>query len=178
MIYFTSDFHLGHDRNFIYEPRGFKNVHEMNNAIITNFTNDLKWDDELYILGDCMLNDNENGIQLLKQIPGIKHIILGNHDTPARIELYKTIYQTDIIGYATIFKYHKFCALLSHYPTMTGNYSDKGSYVTWNISGHTHSTNKMQYWPQCIYNVAIDAHQCHPVSIETILLDIKEQYNG
>ena len=28
MIYFTSDTHFGHDREFIYGPRGFKNLHD------------------------------------------------------------------------------------------------------------------------------------------------------
>ena len=30
MIYITSDLHFCHDRGFIYGPRGFKSVHEMN----------------------------------------------------------------------------------------------------------------------------------------------------
>ena len=34
MIYLTSDLHLNHNRGFIYEPRGFHSVEEMNEAII------------------------------------------------------------------------------------------------------------------------------------------------
>ena len=33
MIYFTSDLHLGHDREFVWEARGFENVREMTKAI-------------------------------------------------------------------------------------------------------------------------------------------------
>ena len=32
-IWFTSDLHFCHDRDFIYGPRGFKSVQEMNEAI-------------------------------------------------------------------------------------------------------------------------------------------------
>lgn len=174
-IWFTSDLHFGHDRDFIYGPRGFNSVHEMNEALIKNFIDDIAWEDEVYILGDCMLGDNSVGLSFLKRIPGKKHIILGNHDTNARVDLYKDVYQTDIIGYATMFKYHKFTAFLSHYPTLTGNYDDKGSHVVWNLSGHTHSREKFQYWPSVIYNVAVDAHGCHPVEIETVIVDIKKQ---
>ena len=41
MIYFTSDLHLNHDRDFIYVPRGFNSVHEMNEAIIYNWNNNI-----------------------------------------------------------------------------------------------------------------------------------------
>ena len=33
-IWLTSDLHFCHNRDFIYEPRGFASVHEMNEAII------------------------------------------------------------------------------------------------------------------------------------------------
>ena len=39
MDWFTSDWHFCHDRAFIYEPRGFKNVYEMNETIIKNHNN-------------------------------------------------------------------------------------------------------------------------------------------
>ena len=51
-IWFTSDLHFCHDREFIYGPRGFKSVHEMNDAIIKNFNDTVAWDDDLFILGD------------------------------------------------------------------------------------------------------------------------------
>ena len=33
MIYFTSDLHLGHDREFIYKDRGYDNIREMSEDI-------------------------------------------------------------------------------------------------------------------------------------------------
>lgn len=175
MIYFTSDLHLMHDKEFLWAPRGFKSIHEMNDAIVNNFNRIVKWDDDLYILGDIMLCNNDAATQLLKLIPGKKHIILGNHDTAARREIYEQLFQTDVIGYADTFKYGKRHFYLSHYPTMTGNYDDKGSKAVWNLSGHTHSKEVMQFYPQCIYNVALDAHNCEPVEIEQIIEDIKEK---
>ena len=40
-IYFTSDLHIGHDKDFLYKPRGFNNVWDMDNAIIENITHTL-----------------------------------------------------------------------------------------------------------------------------------------
>ena len=56
-IYFTSDLHLCHDRGFIYEPRGFNSIEEMNNAIVENWNSIVTNEDNVFILGDLMLND-------------------------------------------------------------------------------------------------------------------------
>ena len=67
MIYFSSDHHLQHNKNFIYEPRGFKNIYEMNNTIIKNFNSIITWEDDFYLLGDNFLGELESGISLFNQ---------------------------------------------------------------------------------------------------------------
>ena len=52
MIYITSDFHLNHDKPFIYATRGYSSVEEMNKDLITKFNNTVTDEDEVYILGD------------------------------------------------------------------------------------------------------------------------------
>ena len=42
-----------------------------------------------------MLGDNAEGMNILKQLNGIIHIILGNHDTDSRIALYQTLPPSD-----------------------------------------------------------------------------------
>ena len=57
-IWITSDWHFCHSQPFLYEPRGFKNQYEMNAAIIERHNAIVQADDEVYALGDCILNDN------------------------------------------------------------------------------------------------------------------------
>lgn len=64
-IFFTSDLHLNHNKGFIYEPRGFSNCHEHSLGIIDNINQVVKEDDELYILGDVMLEDDEKDCTIL-----------------------------------------------------------------------------------------------------------------
>ena len=59
MVWFTSDLHLGHNKPFLYEPRGFKNIQEHDNAIIENWNKIIRPNDKVYVLGDLMLNDND-----------------------------------------------------------------------------------------------------------------------
>ena len=36
-IFVTSDLHFGHDRGFLYEPRGFSNIEDHDEAVIANW---------------------------------------------------------------------------------------------------------------------------------------------
>lgn len=174
MIYFTSDFHFCHNKPFLYEPRGFSNIYDMNETIIQNFNKSISWDDDLFILGDLFLNDNENGLKYVRRLPGRLHILRGNHDTDARMEMLLSEPRIYYHGYADIFKYKKYIFYLSHYPTMTANYDDKKKYPLINLYGHTHQKTNFYNNNSFMYHVGLDSHNCYPVSIDQIIEDIKE----
>lgn len=182
MIYCSSDCHFGHDRSFIYEPRGFLSIQENDEIIVERFNSIVRPEDDLYLLGDQMLGDNESGVSCLKQINCKLHILWGNHDTDVRKILYNYLPNVvEICGYATMLKYNKWHFLLSHYPTLTANYDDYNKPLkarVWNLYGHTHSNDCFEFmnkgWQS--YNVAVDAHNCYPVNIDSIIKDIKKYY--
>ena len=60
-IWFTSDLHFGHDREFVWKARGFENIEDMNKAIVERFNSKVQPEDTVYILGDSMLGDNTVG---------------------------------------------------------------------------------------------------------------------
>ena len=86
-IWFTSDLHFNHDKEFVWKERGFNSVQEMNDKILENLNACISPDDDLYILGDLFLGGKAD-IEILKSIPGHIHIIAGNHDTPTKIKVY------------------------------------------------------------------------------------------
>ena len=47
MIYFSSDLHLQHSKDFIYKYRGFESVDSMNDTIIKNFNQVITNEDDL-----------------------------------------------------------------------------------------------------------------------------------
>ena len=55
MIWFTSDLHFGHDRSFIYEPRGYSNIYEEAEDLIEKFNSVITWEDSVYIVFLCQL---------------------------------------------------------------------------------------------------------------------------
>ena len=71
-IWFTSDLHFNHDKEFIVQARGFKTVEEMNKAIIKRFNSKVAPEDIVYILGDTIMGDSAAGEELVKQLNGHK----------------------------------------------------------------------------------------------------------
>lgn len=143
----------------------------MNETIVNNFNSVLKEDDILYILGDLMLEDNDNGILLLNRINCNKKIILGNHDTPRRAEMYHRQKKTEVIGYCEMLKKGKKIFYLSHYPMIVDNGGDNTP--IFNLFGHTHQKENTMYngnWKN--YNVGVDAHNCFPIAFEDVITEI------
>ena len=174
MIFFTSDLHIGHNKDFIWKPRGFSSIEEHDTAIIRNWNSIVSYEDEVYILGDLCMSSNEyEWNRVFKVLNGKKYFIHGNHDTTNKIKRYIEEYNMTDYGDTKIYKYNKHKTFyLSHYPTLVGNYEENKFF--WNLSGHTHSKDKFEYGIKCVYNVAMDAHDMYPVSIEKIIKDINK----
>lgn len=180
-IWLCSDLHFGHNKPFIYEPRGFKTIEKHDKTIIQNWNSLVSWDDEVWLLGDCMLNDNEGGIRKLNQLAGKIYILAGNHDTTNRIQMYANIRPTILtMGLAYILKYQGYHFYLSHYPTLCSNYDNDKSLKQQMIClcGHKHTTDKFCDMDKgVIYHVELDCQGNKPVLLDDIIEDIKK-YKG
>lgn len=175
-IWLTSDLHFGHDREFLWSPRGFASSYEHDEAVIKNWNEKISWLDEVYLLGDLMLGDNEKGIRKLQQLAGKWHIILGNHDTNTRIELYKQLPQVIDIQYATMFKYNGYRFYCSHFPTMTANLEKESlKQCTINLYGHTHQQTNFYNDIPFMYHVGLDSHNNSPVLIDEAIQDMQNK---
>ena len=177
MIWMTSDLHFGHRKPFLYEPRGFGSIEEHDQKIVDNWNAVVRPEDEVFVLGDVMLQDNINGIKRWNELNGNKFLVIGNHDSAVRIKLLSACPRTTILGYASMLKYNKYHFYLSHYPSLTSNYDyDKPLKAkVINLCGHSHTEDKFADADKgIIYHVELDAHANYPVSIDTIIKEIKE----
>ena len=177
-IYLTSDLHFCHKKDFLYKPRGFSSIGEMNYAIVSIWNNTVQDDDDIYILGDIMLNDDEEGIFLLKNLRGRIHIIRGNHDSDRRIELYKQCPHVVKVENSIYLHYNGYHFYLSHYPTLTSNFDfDKPLKARLiNLCGHSHIQNAFEDWDRYkapIYHCEVDAHNCTPILLDDIITEIQ-----
>lgn len=182
-IWITSDWHFNHSKDFIYQARGFQTIEEMNAEIVKRHNEIVTSEDEVYVLGDlCMSTDLEGNKKLIESLNGNIRVLFGNHDTGNRIEMYKTCSNViEICGYATMLKYKKYNFYLSHYPTICQNYSDGKSLKTKTLAihGHTHDINQFDENNLSIgFNCCLDATNCYPINIETIIEQFKKKVGG
>ena len=178
MIYFTSDLHFGHDREFIYGPRGFNSIYKHDIEIIERWNSIVGHGDEIYVLGDLMLGaDHEYGLNCLQELNGQIYVIEGNHDTATRLKEYASLSHIKLIGLAYILKTEGWKFYLCHYKTETScleNMARIKNHLI-NLHGHTHSCYKFENGNPYQYNVALDAHDCFPVNIFKIQHDIEQE---
>ena len=178
-IWLTSDLHFLHNKEFLYKPRGFDSVEEMNEAIIERHNVLVEDEDDVYICGDLCLGGGGEGAlsaakYLIERLSGKLHIILGNHDTPARIEMYKTCKNVVDIKYADMIHYKGYHFYLSHFPTITSNL-EKESLKQCTICLYGHSHQKTNFYNEIpyIYHVGVDSHNCFPVLLDMIIEEMK-----
>ena len=157
-IWFTSDTHFGHknivlgvsdwkDKNGC---RNFKDIYEMNDALIKGIDDNVKPGDILFHLGDWSFGGAEHMlIRAFRIDPRIDiHLILGNHDKHIRNnkQLAEATEMECAISAQELFKsvnnyldlsIDKQSIVLSHYPIISWNSSYRGS---WMLHGHSHDT--------------------------------------
>lgn len=172
-IFFTSDTHFAHDREFIWKSRGFNSVQEMDDEIIKRWNSIVSPEDIVYHLGDVYLGNEENGLKCLDQLNGHFFFILGNHDNDKRISKLKRYGCTNL---AMNFNYNGYRFFLSHYPCVTGSLQKKClKDCVCNLYGHTHQKNNFFNDLPFMYHVGMDSHNCTPVSIDEIIEEMENK---
>lgn len=177
-IFFTSDLHLGHDKPFIYEARGFENIEEHDIALINNWNKIVSDDDDVFLLGDVVVGSIATGINHLKMLRGKIHIVRGNHDTDAKIAKYLECKHVVEVAESIRLKVGHRTLLLTHYPLMiAGPETPNMKTATINLYGHTHQTsnfyeiNGVPY--PFMYHVGMDSHEMKPILLEDILTEVR-----
>ena len=175
-VWIMSDLHIGHNKKFVYERRGFQSIEEHNQALIKNIKSRVGENDDFYILGDLTLGDLDAAAAWLRQIPGHVHVILGNHDTDRRVEFYESLGWD--VQFATVIRWGKQRFYLSHYPTNTANEGeDKISLATLSIYGHTHQDWCWTTENPFAFCVCPECNNNCPISAEEIIEIVKKLIN-
>lgn len=137
MNYFISDLHLFHQNCISFDNRPFETIFDMHNAIINNWNSVVCPDDDVYFLGDLSFGNLKETYEVLKQLNGKLHWIMGNHD--------RKYYKAQSIRYmfVEICEYKQLnidsntSIILSHYPIPMFKNMYKGWY---HLYGHVHTS--------------------------------------
>lgn len=166
---FTADQHYFHDNISLYAGRPWKNLKQMNSALISLHNEIVAPTDEVFIVGDLTMLSAEQAKRVEKQIianlNGIKHLILGNHDS-WRPFLYVESGFTSVHT-AFWFKYHGYKFVIAHDPSVYTIFErDKQTFM---LCGHIHKLFKHLLPEKRIINVGVDVWDYKPVRFTQIL---------
>ena len=182
MRYFTADLHLGHANIIRYCRRPFPTVGAMNGALIANWTEIVRGDDEVWVLGDVAMGRITETLPLVAKLPGRKHLVPGNHDRcwpghscvrPEHVAIYEDVgftihppmVRTELGGHEV---------LLCHLP-VAGDSRDADRYGlhrpmldadTWLLHGHVHEKWRVEGRQ---INVGVDVWDYRPVAESALL---------
>lgn len=179
MNYYTSDLHFGYDKIISLCNRPFTSLEEMNEILVENMASRITDNDTVYFLGD-MAAYGVNAVDYIKQIPGKKILIIGNHDKePLHHRSFRHCFD-DIVSNTIVrdtVNGEPVKIFLSHYPTAEWDGYYKG---IWHFYGHVHSANAgggalIDFLPRAI-NVGVDLNEFVPKTAEELITERKRTY--
>jgi calcineurin-like phosphoesterase family protein len=189
-VFFTSDWHLYHEKSIEFDNRPFRNIEHMHSVLINNYNSSVKDNDICYFLGDMGMCTSEELKLVVSQLNGTKILILGNHDRGPQA-MYKVGFEA-VMYNATIYL-GKNRISMSHCPlrgvwredtsdmkgAVKGAYwhgdhkndmftvADEGQF---HLHGHIHSPNGGRSAKTLgkQYDVGVPSSKYRPVSLSTI----------
>lgn len=187
MRLFTADLHLSHANIIRYCKRPFASVDDMDEALLAMWSETVRRDDEVWVLGDLALGHTVDVLALAERLPGRKFLVPGNHDHcwaghKKGVEKWRAEYEA--AGFTVIDSPVKMwladktvLALLDHFP-YEGDSRNVDRYLRhrpadmsgWLLHGHVH-----ERWRQRgrQINVGVDAWGGRPVAEKEIVALVK-----
>lgn len=140
----------------------------MNETLIANWNSVVKPEDTVYVLGDFIMGGANTVPAILNQLNGTIILIRGNHDTKAKLDMYRhfgiTVKDIEYLEYKGRF------FILCHFPIASPEFiqmvvRDNSEVV--NVYGHLHS-NAPKGYVNGTYHIGLDTNNLTPISIQQV----------
>lgn len=159
LTFFTADPHFWHSNIISLTNRPFRNIAEMNEALIANWNAVVPENGYVFVLGDMFWNEDleDKYAVIMRRLNGKKYLVAGNHDYFSPEEYLELGFEAalDFLDLA-VGKQHVICF---HYPIMEWPGFYKGY---WHLHGHVHGRGR--HFSYRVMDVGVDANQYMPVS--------------
>lgn len=175
MIYYISDVHFQDQRVFDKCKKPFKDLNDYQEEIIKRWNAKVQTDDIVYVLGDVADEAYHEVVDVIKQLNGIKHLIVGNHDEN-NLDYYKKSGCFSSVKFIDVIldKNRKVC--ICHYPLMDWMEFSRGGY---HVYGHIHNKSKANdeayvqikkyHSNKPCYNASVDVTNYEPVTLDEMI---------
>lgn len=153
-VWFTSDLHLGHQRDFIWKARGYASADDHTYSVIQSINAHVEPNDILFMGGDLCLNTNIHKLHEYLELIQCQNfwMLWGNHNNPHEKSIYRLerdkmtprgIREIYPLKYRNVTFLGHYCEvsingqfiILFHYPLLSWNHLSTGA---WALVGHEH----------------------------------------
>ena len=181
-IFFTSDTHFQHENILKYCNRPFANIKEHDEELIRRWNEKIPEDGIVFHLGDVCFGHNKRNSEILKQLHGTIHLVIGNHDWKNVVE--QQSWRFESMNQQLKIKIGNKDIILNHYPLLTFAGAWKGLQATWQLFGHVHSSpytaqgldhQRLNMLFTTQYDVGVDNNNFTPVSFTEVSQIIENQ---
>lgn len=165
--WFAGDHHFGHGNVIRYCNRPFTDAEEMDREMKARWNNRVKPDDVVWYLGDLIFTREwQDVLDLLDELNGQKHIIIGNHDHLIRDHRDDPDLTSRVLSVQNYAEHRvgRQRLILCHYPFLTWNACHHG---TWNLHGHCHG-NLGDRHPGMRLDMSVDCWDFAPASWDEV----------
>lgn len=168
MIFYIADTHFGHENVTVFAGRPYVSVEEMNTDLIRRWNDKVREKDTVYVLGDMFFRC-DCAEEILSQLKGEKHLLVGNHDGSWMTKFDATPYFKSINNMITV-SVGSVGATLCHFPLVTWPHMKR----TYMIHGHLHNETNFDFWHVLrdndrILNAGVDINGFEPVTLEEMI---------
>lgn len=134
MIRYIADLHFNHNAVIEYDKRPFSSITQMNNAMIQLWNEAVNKDDDIYIVGDLVFKGELRPCEILQELKGHKHLIIGNHDRWFRDDE-SVMRHFKSVNHMLFIKDEGREVFMCHYPMIEYPQYYNGAYM---VTGHIH----------------------------------------
>lgn len=175
-----SDTHFNSGNIIKYCNRPFIDADDQTEQLIANWNNLVAPDDTIIHMGDFIMGAADTIHDILPRLNG--HIILciGNHDTEAKLKIYRESYSSKIELHNVF--YYSYCGIYfvcCHFPITSPDFLEMvrsdNSEVSM-IHGHTHTRGDFFDEETHSFNVCVEKINYTPINIEVLYQKIREDF--
>jgi len=163
-IFVIADTHFGHKNIIKYCDRPFKDVEEMDKALIDNWNSCVNDGDIVYVLGDFSFYSKSKTKEILDKLKGCKVLIKGNHDRGRTNTWWKNVGFIDVYSKPLELWVGETTYILTHEPI---EYKDVKELCGHVLHGHLHNNKSTDLMLQAEYHtcVSVECTEYKPVEI-------------
>lgn len=171
MIYYISDTHFGHENIITLCSRPFAYIETMDALLIEKWQNKVRQQDEVYLIGDFAYCNKKPFVSYLEQLPGKKHLIVGNHDSKLLRNKEAMSHFSSVNKLLEIRDSSLDCDVtLCHYPLVEWPGYFRGAY---HVFGHLHNVRNQSFHlmsqVERALNAGVEITDYEPCNLEELI---------